>query len=145
MNITKNFTYEEFTKSSVADARKIENLPNAEEREYIETLAETVLQPIRDEYKKPIVISSGFRCKKLNKAVGGASNSDHIWGCAVDIHSKSDTVKDNKELFDLIVKMAKDGKIHCRQIIDEYGYNWVHVSINNKHNNFKNNQVLHIK
>lgn len=144
MKITENFTFEEFTKSVIADSNKIDNTPDKESRENIIKLA-NILQTIRDEFKKPIIISSGFRCDKLNKAVGGVSNSDHRFGAAADIHTKSDKPDDNKTLFDTICMLAKAGRIECRQIINEYNYNWIHISVNNKHNSTKKNQILHIK
>lgn len=143
--LSKNFTLEELSKSATATRKKIDNTPTKEVTENLKKLANDVLQPIREAYGKPIIVSSGYRCPKLNTAVGGAANSDHKFGAAADIHSVSDTVADNKELFDLILKMAKEGKIHCRQILDEYNYNWVHVSCNHGANAKRDNQVLHIK
>lgn len=143
MQITKNFSYEELVNSSTADRLKIKNIPNSKERENLITLCETVLQPIRDAWGKPIVVNSGYRCKELNKAVGGASNSDHLYGSAVDIHTKENTKTENKKLFDKIVSLSK-GKLHCRQIIDEYNYKWIHVSVNHDKNKLKNNQILHL-
>lgn len=143
MNLTKNFTLEEFTKSSIAKNHKIDNTPNDTELFYLQELA-YVLQKIRDEYQKPIIISSGFRCEKLNKIVKGAKNSDHRYGAAVDIHSLSDNKTDNKELFDLIVKMATTDQIVLRQIINEYDYDWIHISINNEFNKRKKNEILFI-
>ena len=101
------------------------------------------MQVIRDEYGKPIIVTSGFRCDKLNKAVGGAKNSQHTKGEAADIRSVSDSIKDNKEIFDLILRLQKEGKIKFGQLIDEYNYNWVHVSL--PRIGKINNQVLHIK
>lgn len=145
MKLTKNFTLEELTKSSTAQRLKIDNTPSKKDIEYLTALCEKILQPIRDEWGAPIVVSSGFRCTKLNAAVGGAKNSDHRYGCAVDIHTVEDTVSSNKSLFNLILCMAKLGKIKCRQIIDEYNYNWIHISINNEYNSHKNNEEVHIK
>jgi hypothetical protein len=143
--ISEHFSYDEFIESKTAKSKGIDNTPDEQSRKNIYNLVTQILEPVRKVYDRPIVISSGYRCKKLNTAVKGAINSDHCFGAAADIHSKSDTPKDNKELFDLIVKMAKDDKIKCRQIIDEYNYNWVHVSVNHPNNSVKNNQVLHIK
>ena len=145
MKLSKNFTLEELTKSITALRHGIKNIPNAEETSYLTQLCQNVLQPIREAYGLPIVVSSGFRCKQLNKIVKGATNSDHVYGCAADIHTVSDKPSDNKKLFDLIIKLKNEGKIKCRQIINEYNYNWIHVSINNRFNSYKVNQVLHIK
>lgn len=140
----KNFKIEEFTESYKAKKLGIDNTPSPEIKKNIISLVDNILQPVRDEYGKPIIVSSGYRCEKLNKAVGGATNSDHKYGCAADIQSKEDTKEENKKLFDLICKMAKEGKIKCRQIIDESNFSWIHVSINNKYNSQKNNQILHL-
>lgn len=145
MKISNNFTLEELYKSYTADSLKIDNKPNEKMKNNLIILVKEVLQPIRDAFGQPIIVSSGYRCSKLNKAVGGAANSDHLYGCAADIHTKSDKPEDNKVLFDTICMLAKTKKIKCRQIIDEYGYNWVHVSINNEYNSKKDNQILHIK
>lgn len=143
MLLTKNFTLEEFTKSVLAKNKGIDNTPNDVEEFYIKKLAEQ-LQKIRDAYKKPIIISSGFRSEKLNKAVGGAKNSDHRFGAAVDIHSLEDTYEANKELWDLILKMSTNKEIILRQIIDEYKLDWIHLSVNNEFNKRKDNEILHI-
>lgn len=142
MKLSYNFTLEELTKSATANRLHISNEPTEEIISNLLALCEKILQPIRNEYGKPIIISSGFRCTKLNKAVGGASTSQHTKGEAADIHSVSDTLQDNKELFNIIEKMVKDGKIIVGQLIDEYNYNWIHISLpNSKHKN----QILHIK
>lgn len=144
MQLSKNFTLDELTKSATAKRLGIHNIPTTEETNYLKQLCQEILQPIRDAYGQPIIVTSGFRCLKLNKAVGGAKHSDHMFGCAADIHTVSDTIADNKKLFNLICQLANEGKIHCRQIINEYNYNWLHVSINNRFNSYKNNQVLSI-
>jgi uncharacterized protein YcbK (DUF882 family) len=102
-NLSKNFTYEELTHSTTAKRLKINNTPNDEEKGKLKKLAETILQPIREKYGRPIVVTSGFRCVKLNLAVGGVKSSQHCKGEAADIRSVSDSVKDNKELFDLVL------------------------------------------
>lgn len=142
-NLSKNFTYEELTHSATAKRLKINNTPNNEEKGKLKKLAETILQPIREKYGRPIVVTSGFRCVKLNLAVGGVKSSQHCKGEAADIRSVSDSVKDNKELFDLVLQMIKNKEITVGQLIDEYGYNWVHVSLPRLGKT--NNQVLHIK
>lgn len=140
---SKNFTYEELVNSATAKRLKIDNTPNEEQKEKLKKLAVEILQPIRDKYGKPIVVTSGFRCIKLNSAIGGAKTSQHCKGEAADIRSVSDTRKDNIELFNLILQMLKDKEIKVGQLIDEYGYNWVHVSL--PRSGKVNNQILHIK
>ena len=75
-DLTKNFSYSEFTESSTAKARGIDNsLPNQAVRTAIKELAENILQPLRDAYGSGIRITSGYRCPALNKAVGGVATS----------------------------------------------------------------------
>ena len=54
--------------------------------ENLKALCMEVLQPLRDYLEKPVVISSGYRCSEVNKAVGGVSGSQHLKGEAADIH-----------------------------------------------------------
>lgn len=145
MNLSKNFTLEELTKSTTATKYNIKNIPNAEQVANLKKLCEDVLQPIRDAWKQPIIVTSGYRCPELNRKVKGAANSDHIYGCAADIHTISDTYADNKKLWDLIIKLIEKDKIRCRQLIDEYSLNWLHLSINHNKKPYKINEILHIK
>lgn len=142
MKLTDNFTLEELIKSSTATKLNIDNNPTEEITSNLLELSTKILQPIRNVYGKPIVISSGYRCTKLNKAVGGVSTSQHCKGEAADIRTISDSIADNKGLFDLIKKMINNKQIEVGQLIDEYNYNWIHISLpNNKHKN----EVLHVK
>lgn len=140
---SNNFTYEELIKSPTANRLKINNTPNSQQYKQLKKLAIDILQPIRDKFGEPLIVTSGFRCEKLNKAVGGSKTSQHCKGEAADIHTVSDTIKDNKKLFDLILDMIKKGEITVGQLIDEYNYNWVHVSLPRVGK--QNNQILHIK
>lgn len=140
-----NFTIAELTKSPTAKRLSIDNKPGQVITENLNRLIKEVLQPIRDAWGQPIIVTSGYRCERLNKAIGGAIRSDHVYGCAADIKTVSDTRDDNKKLFDLIIKLKDEGVIKTRQIIDEYNLDWIHLSINNKYNKYKENQILHLK
>lgn len=144
MKLTSNFTSEEFEVSDTAKVKGIDNTVPSHLRDYVAKLAEQ-LQVIRDYWGAPIIIDSGYRCPKLNKLVKGASNSDHLYGAAVDIHTKEDTKTKNKELFNLILSLVKLKKVSFRQIINEYDYKWIHLSINNEFNKFKDNQLVNVK
>lgn len=144
MNLTNNFKLSEFERSNTAIASGIDNTVPKEYLDNVKHLAEQ-LQIVRDAYGLPIVVSSGYRCEKLNKAVGGASNSDHKFAAAADIHTQSNLPFDNKKLFDLIVSLALKGKVQFRQIIDEHNYKWIHLSVNHANNAHKTNQILHLR
>lgn len=129
MELTKNFTLEELTASPTAKRLGISNTPSQTGKEKLAVLARNILQPIRDAYGAPVVVTSGYRCTRLNAAVGGAKTSDHIYCCAADIRSQSDTVEDNKRLWETVVELWKEGKIlSLKQCINEFGYDWIHVS-----------------
>lgn len=145
MKLSNNFTLEEMVKSTTASAKKIDNTPSREVVENLSILCRDLLQPIRDEWGESIIVSSGYRCYALNKAVGGANGSQHQYGTAADIHTKSNSKKDNKALFNLISSMAKLGKIHYRQLIDEKNYSWIHISIQDKQHTYKDCEELHLK
>lgn len=84
--ITKDFSYREFERSEVADAKHICNvITSFEVRDSILALTENVLQPLRDAWVKPLKVNSGYRCKALNAAVGGVPTSQHVKGEAADI------------------------------------------------------------
>lgn len=138
---TKNFSYDELIASATAKRLGIDNTPTPEEKEKLRRLAEEVLQPIRDAWKGVIVVNSGYRCEQLNKAVGGVKNSQHRLGEAADI--KVGGKDRNKKLFQLVYKLISQGKLKVGQLIDEYNYQWIHVSLPRE--NKENNQILHIK
>ena len=138
---TKNFSYDELIASATAKRLGLDNTPNEEEKEKLRRLAIEILQPIRDAWRAPIVVNSGYRSEAVNKAVGGVKNSQHRLGEAADITIGG---KDrNKKLFNLIYKLISQGKIKVGQLIDEYNYQWIHISL--PRTNKPNNQILHLK
>ncbi len=107
--------------------RTIPNNPTELEKANLIELIENVLDPLRELYGKPIKVNSGYRSKLVNAAVGGAKNSDHLYGFAADITAGNKT--ENKKLF----KLIRDNFMF-RQLINEYNYSWVHVSYNKNDN-----------
>ena len=96
----KYFTIKELIKSTTATAKKIDNIPTKEVEDNLTKLVDKVLDPLREAYGKPIKVNSGYRCPKLNRAVGGSATSQHVLGQAADITGGSKS--ENKILFDLI-------------------------------------------
>ena len=137
MYITTNFTLEELYKSSTSSKLGINNVPNKDVSNNLMILAVKILQPLREAYGKPITVTSGYRSLELNKAVKGSSTSQHLKGEAADL-----VTDNNKKLFEVAKRLIDEGKIKVGQLIDEYNYKWIHISLpNNKHNN----QILHLK
>ena len=86
---SKNFSYREFEESETAKAQGITNVISSFEiRDAIRELTNTVLQPLRDAWGQPLHVNSGYRCPKLNAAVGGAATSQHTKGEAADIKAE---------------------------------------------------------
>lgn len=130
----KYFSIEELTKSNTAKSKGIDNTPTQDVKNNLQKLIEAVLDPLREWYGKPIIVSSGYRCRALNEVVGGASNSQHTLGMAADLDVGNK--EENKKLFNYI----KDN-LEFDQLIDEKDLAWVHVSYNENKNR---NQVLYL-
>lgn len=141
MRLSKNFTYDELVYSATAERLGLDNTPNEKELDNLKRLANEVLQPIRDKWGRAIIVTSGFRSEKVNKAVGGVKTSQHRLGEAADL--KIGSKSQNKAMFNFILDMIQKGEIKVGQLIDEYNYSWVHVSLPREGKT--NNQVLHIK
>ena len=120
----KHFTLRELTKSDVATRKRIKNVPNKQEEQNLVALVDNILDPLREVYGNPIIITSGFRCEELNRLVGGSKTSHHRTGQAADIRTIVDTPEENKKLYDLIIKL----NLPFDQLINEYNFDWVHVS-----------------
>ena len=84
MKLSANFTLSELTKSQTAVRKNIKHEPSTAHVENLIHLAETVLQPVRDHFGKPVVISSGYRSPELCEAIGSSSKSQHARGEAAD-------------------------------------------------------------
>lgn len=132
----KYFKLLELTRSDTAKRSNINNIPNKQEEANIIALIDNILDPLREAYGKPIIVTSGFRCERLNKLVNGSINSQHRLGQAADIRTIEDTVEENKKLFELIQKL----NLPFDQLINEYNYSWIHVSYS-PHNR---KQILHL-
>lgn len=85
MTLSQNFQLSEFVRSNVAAHLHIDNTPSAEVIDNLRHLCQNVLQPLRDHLGVPVVVTSGFRCPRLNSAVGGVATSQHLRGEAADI------------------------------------------------------------
>ena len=126
MNLTKNFTLAEMTKSETALRHGMENEPGENEIGNLKLLCEKVLQPVRDHFGKGVKVNSGFRHPDVNAKVGGSRTSDHTRGQAADIEipgvpnaELAEWIKDNLDYRQLILEFYTPG-------VPDSG--WVHVS-----------------
>jgi zinc D-Ala-D-Ala carboxypeptidase len=128
MKISPHLNLAEITRSDTAKRHGIDNTPTAEHLENFKLLADKVFEPIREHFKTPIFISSGYRSKALNEFIKGSSSSQHCKGQAIDIDMDgSNGEVTNRMVFDFI-----KNKLDFDQLIWEFGTDfnpdWVHVS-----------------
>jgi len=141
MNLTKNFTLEEMLRSGTGSRNGITEqfTPSKVVIENLTFLCKNILQPLRDRLGVPVLVSSGYRCARVNKLVGGVKTSQHQNGQAADL--KATGKMSNAELFFEI----QNSDLPFDQLLWEFGDSkspdWVHVSYSDKHRR----QVLYIK
>ena len=122
------FTINELIASDTAKAKGIDNSPTTAVHANLVALIETLLDPLREAWKSPIRVTSGYRCAALNKAVGGSSTSAHLYGYAADIVPINGEIRKFKEfcknyfgsrrhLFDQVI-LEVDGERE-----------WVHIGL----------------
>lgn len=128
MQLSKNFTLAEMTKSQTAIRNGIDNTPGPTEIANLQKLAVNVLQPIRDHYNRAVMVTSGFRSMSINSLIGGSANSDHSRGMAADIEIPG---LDNKELALWIRDNLKFSQLILEFYVDDDpDSGWVHVAYN---------------
>lgn len=126
VQLTPHFKLSEFIKSSTATARHIDNTPNDEQVKNLKALCENVLEPLRQHFNVPIVIGSGFRCPKLNKAVGGVANSQHQHGEAADIHIPDEAT--GKRWFVWLMDNVPFHQLIWEKSTPSSTHHWIHVA-----------------
>jgi zinc D-Ala-D-Ala carboxypeptidase len=128
MKLSPNFTLAEMLESQTARRKGISEqfTPSPEVINSLRALCKNILQPLRDAIGGPIKVSSGYRTPRLNRAIGGARNSQHMVGEAADIQGLNGLT--NKQLFNKIKQL----NLPFDQLIWEFGNDqnpaWVHVS-----------------
>jgi hypothetical protein len=135
MLLTKSFTLQELIYSDTAVRMGIDNKPNDETVENLKILCENILEPVREHFKAPVVVSSGYRSEAVCLAVGSSSKSQHIKGQAVDFEifgipnkDVSDWIVNNLDYDQCILEFWND---------KEPNSGWVHCSYNSEDNNRK--------
>ena len=125
MKLSDNFTLDELTKSQEAIRLGILNEPNDEHITNLILLCKNILQPIRNYFKIPVSISSGYRSAALCEAIGSSSKSQHTKGQAADfeicgVHNKevSDWIAQNLDYDQCILEFWNEnepnsGWVHC--------------------------------
>jgi uncharacterized protein YcbK (DUF882 family) len=118
-----NFTISELVASDTATRNNIKNVPDNAELDNLLKLIVFCLQPIRDKLGKPMVVTSGYRCSRLNTLLNGSATSDHCYGRACDFVVNGMSVAD-------VVKFIRNSGVPFKQLIEEHSGStvWVHIS-----------------
>ncbi|MGB7407139.1 MAG: D-Ala-D-Ala carboxypeptidase family metallohydrolase [Pontixanthobacter sp.] len=126
--LTPNFTLGELIASPTAAVRGINNFPGTQEIAALRLLAENVLQPVRDHFDAPVIVTSGYRSPALNRAIGGSRTSQHVKGEAADF-----TVRGHSNF---AVCRWMERHLNYDQLIYEFGeQGWVHCGYSSRHRN----------
>ena len=128
MQLSKNFSLVELTKSQTAERKVIPNDPSPDHIENLRLLCERVLQPVRDHFNHVVTISSAYRSPALCQAIGSSVDSQHAKGMAADFEIFGTP---NNEVFNWI----KGNLLYDQMILefwnsDEPNSGWLHVSYN---------------
>jgi hypothetical protein len=125
MNLTENVSLKELTKSESATRFGISNEPTEEALSNLQKLATHILQPVRDHFGKPLIITSGYRSPELCLKIGSTTTSQHTKGQAADFEiggiankNLSDWIHQNLDYDQLILEFwkpedANSGWVHC--------------------------------
>jgi zinc D-Ala-D-Ala carboxypeptidase len=129
MRLSKNFVLSEITRSNTATRLGISNEPTKEHLENMQRLISNLVQPMRDELG-PIRITSGYRSKELNRAIGGSTRSQHCKAQALDLQFWENGQMNNKKIYDWII----NSHLEFDQMINEFDFAWIHLSLKEKGN-----------
>tara|TARA_R100001198_G_C5144171_1_gene156631 strand:+ start:73 stop:528 length:456 start_codon:yes stop_codon:yes gene_type:complete len=133
MKFSKNFSLAEIEHSNTAKRLGISNEMSEEHIENMQRLITDLIQPMRDAIG-PIRVTSGYRSKALNSAIGGSNRSQHSKGQALDLQFWSEGKMNNKVIYDWILNSGLD----FDQIINEFDFAWIHISLKDKDNRKQN-------
>tara|TARA_R100000458_G_C8163409_1_gene166617 strand:- start:188 stop:655 length:468 start_codon:yes stop_codon:yes gene_type:complete len=129
MRLSKNFTLSEVARSNTARRLGIDNTPKNHHLKSMQRLITNLIQPMRDALG-PIRITSGYRSPELNRAIGGSKKSQHSKAEAVDIQFWSEGQMKNQIIYDWVLKSG----IEFDQMINEFDFAWIHISLKEKNN-----------
>lgn len=126
MKLTTNLSLAEVTYSATALRKGIANEPTVTHLINLKAVAENIFQPCRNHFGKPLRVTSGYRSKELNKAIGGSNNSQHSKGEALDMQSTEGYT--NRDLF-MFIKDHLEFDQLIGEFPDDMGeFAWVHCS-----------------
>ena len=128
MKLSKYFSLEEFTRSDTARKLGLDNSPTPEHIQNLSDMCVNLLDPLREAWGRPLIVTSGYRGYKLNAAVKGSKTSAHCYGLAADIVPADTNEMDEFKIF--APKFLKQSGLPYDQYIDETnlkGNEWCHI------------------
>ena len=145
MKLSEHFTLAELTKTSVM----IENVPNEAQVNnlkrlcgWLERLRQkynlNIKEKIKNKNDEPIIINSGYRSPAVNKAVGGAQNSNHLTGCAADIRCLG--IEQALRYATILLDISDESREDFDELLIERspkGTYWVHFAVRPNDNRMK--------
>jgi zinc D-Ala-D-Ala carboxypeptidase len=118
--LTPHFSLAEMTRSTTALRKGIPNKPSVDEVRALTLLCQKVLEPVREHFGKPVIVTSGYRAPRVNMAVGGSGSSQHCNGEAVDFTVAGESnlavcqwIHANLDYDQLIYEFGEPGWVHC--------------------------------
>ena len=129
MKLSKNFALSEIIHSNTAKRLGIDNEPTETHLQNMQHLVDNLIQPLRDAVG-PIRVRSGYRNPELNRAIGGSRSSQHCKGEALDLQFW----QNGKMMNELIYEWILDSGIEFDQMINEFDFAWIHISLVKKGN-----------
>ena len=126
--LSASFSLQQMLNSRTANQKGIteQYTPSNETISNLRALCSQLLEPLRAKIGKPVIITSGYRCPRLNAVVGGVNTSNnvsqHTKGEAADTYVEGMTIE---EWYQFI----KTSGLAFDQLIQEFD-SWAHVSFN---------------
>ena len=127
MKLSPHFTLGELTKTKHVTPDG--NIPSHVVIENLKRLCPW-LEELRRRYNEPIIINSGYRSPAVNKLAGGAANSNHLTGCAVDIRTYG--MEQAMRYAVILMDYADDSNLDFDEILIEKnskGSIWLHFAV----------------
>ena len=136
--LSEHFTLGEMT---VSNHKEVYNIPSHEAIANLANLTKW-LEILRKTRGEPIVINSGYRSPQLNRKIGGAANSNHLTGCAVDIRTSG--MEQAICYAAILINYAKESQQDFDELLIEknrYGAIWLHFAVRPRDNRNKVNFI----
>lgn len=132
----KYFTLDELMASATAERLGIDN--HTDDPAIVASLTaliDNLLNPLREAFGMQIVVSSGYRSPRVNKAVGGVETSQHTTGQAADIRTTYGHRDQMKRLAWLASQFDFDQLILEQTDYHSHEPTWLHVSYKSAEDN----------